>query len=348
MRTFTSSCCGSTTDCKGKGLVVDLDQKPVTVSTERHLGDTLAAFTARIGIRRSGKRVEPGLYCVGAPGSDSPVFVSANYRLSFDALRCSLSGMNAYILVLDTRGINVWCAAGKGTFGTEELVSRISSTGLSGRVSHRKLILPQLGAPGVRAHEVKKRSGFSVTYGPVRASDIPGFMANGCKADPEMRRVTFTVRDRLVLTGIELVQGLEYALLAIPVFLALGFIRDGGIRPDHLIAAFPFIGAVAAGAFFVPVLLPWIPGRAFSFKGWLIGLAYAAASSLLTDSGLVSWMANLLMLPAVIAFVSLNFTGATTFTSLSGVQKEMKIGIPMIAGSFLAGAILTGIDFFSR
>ena len=66
-------------------------------------------------------RVDPGLYSLGNPDSSSPVFVSANYRLSFNALRGSLKNSNCWILVLDTKGINVWCAAGKGTFGTEEL-----------------------------------------------------------------------------------------------------------------------------------------------------------------------------------------------------------------------------------
>ena len=104
---------------------------------------------ARVGVRRSGHRVEPGLYALGSPDPDSPVLVSANYTLSFDALRSSLPGRDAYILVLDTGGINVWCAAGKGTFGTEELVARIEAVGLAGVVHHRTLILPQLGAPGV-------------------------------------------------------------------------------------------------------------------------------------------------------------------------------------------------------
>ena len=93
--------------------------------------------------------MEPGLYALGAPAPDSPVFVSANYTLSFDALRSALRGIDGYLLVLDTKGINVWCAAGKGTFGTDELVARIEATRLAEVVRHRRLILPQLGAPGV-------------------------------------------------------------------------------------------------------------------------------------------------------------------------------------------------------
>src|SRR3990170_3965571 len=100
----------------------------------------------------------PGLYGLGNPTPDSPAFITANYTLSFDALRSALAGRDGYILVLDTEGINVWCAAGKGTFGTDELVGRVESTGLGVVVRHRRLILPQLGAPGVAAHEVARRS----------------------------------------------------------------------------------------------------------------------------------------------------------------------------------------------
>ena len=86
----------------------------------------------------------------------------------------ALAGVDAWILVLDTKGINVWCAAGKGTFGTGELVHRIGSVGLAGIVSHRKIIVPQLGAPGVSWPEVLRRSGFTVEYGPVRARGPAG------------------------------------------------------------------------------------------------------------------------------------------------------------------------------
>ena len=133
-------------------------------------------FLARWGVNRMGRIVTPGLSRLGSPTTDSPVFASANYTLSFDALRSALAGTDAWILVLDTKGINVWCAAGKGTFGTGELIRRIAVTGLSELVSHRRIILPQLGAPGVSAHEVAHWFGFSVEYrqsGPVPGTARP-------------------------------------------------------------------------------------------------------------------------------------------------------------------------------
>ena len=60
-----------------------------------------------------GHRVEPDVYALGNPGKDSPVFVTANYSLSFDAVRAALAGRAAYILVLDTQAIIDWCAAGQ-------------------------------------------------------------------------------------------------------------------------------------------------------------------------------------------------------------------------------------------
>ena len=166
--------------------------------------DMLGRWQMRWGLGRDRYRIAPGLYAVGNPDADSEVLVTANYKMSFDELRSRLGGHDLWILVLETYGINVWCAAGKGTFGTAEVIRRVQAVGLDRLVSHRRLILPQLGAPGVAAHEVKRGCGFGVTYGPVRAADVPAYLAAGRKAAPEMRRVTFPTLERLVLTPVEL------------------------------------------------------------------------------------------------------------------------------------------------
>ena len=144
-------------------------------------------------------RVDPGLYSLGSPTAEAKVFVTANYKLSFDHLRKGLNGLDAWILVLDTKGINVWCAAGKGTFGTDELVRRIGSEKLAEKVSHKNIIVPQLGAPGIAAHEVKKKTGFKIVYGPIRSKDIQAFIVNNNVVTPAMRSVTFTLSERTVL-----------------------------------------------------------------------------------------------------------------------------------------------------
>lgn len=321
-------------------------------STNLKREDVLGSWKARWGVNRYNYKINPGIYCVGEPTDKSPVLVTANYKLTFDSLRKELAGVDTWILVLDTKGINVWCAAGKGTFGTGEIIKRIERTGLSRIVSHRTLILPQLGAPGVAAHEVLKMSGFRVVYGPVRAGDIKAFIAAGMKATKDMRSVKFPLPDRVTLIPIELVMVIRPFAIAIAILAALNL---AGIRllssPGEVI---PYLGAVLAGCVVTPALLPWVPGRAFALKGWLLGFLWAlivdAYYLSATSSPISASMAlfYLLVLPPVSSYLALNFTGASTYTSLSGVKKEIKAWVPMLIGSAATGTALFVLGMFFK
>jgi hypothetical protein len=310
-----------------------------TTDSEITIANRLDHFLARWGVNREGHRVVPGLYRLGNPTPDSPVFASANYTLSFDALRSALAGYNAFILVLDTKGINVWCAAGKATFGTEELVRRIAETGLATVVSHKKIIVPQLGAPGISWPDVLRKSGFSVEFGPVRARDLPEYLRTH-KATPAMRRVEFPLWDRVVLTPVEFV----HAALPMVIVAALLWFLAGPV------AALAAVSAVLAGTVLFPVLLPYIPTQDFSTKGLILGLIIAIPIAVLfgTNPALPGWanaagaVTALLVIPAVIAYFALNFTGCTTFTSRTGVKKEIFRYVPLMA--LMAGiGIILGI-----
>lgn len=322
---------------------------PVSVhstSSKLTTADLWDHFLARIGWKRSEHRVEPGLYALGSPTPESPVLVTANYTLSFDALRSELTDMDAYILVLDTRGINVWCAAGKGTFGTEEVARRVFSSGLKNVVKHRKLILPQLGAPGVAAHVVKQQTGFQVEYGPVRAADLPAYLKTHA-ASPEMRRVEFPLVERLVLIPVDLVRMLPWMLLA-----GLGGFLLGG-----WVIALAAVTVFLAGLVLFPVLLPWIPTRDFSSKGFLLGLLAAVPFVLISLLGSpdLTWLQQVLtvlpfvlLMPAGVAYFTLNFTGATTFTSRSGVRREISSYIPVMAWMAGIGILAMLVQVFLK
>jgi acetyl-CoA decarbonylase/synthase complex subunit gamma len=301
----------------------------------------------RWGIRRYTYTVDPGLYALGSPGDRSPVLATANYKLSFDALRRELAGRDAWLLALDTRGINVWCAAGKGTFGTDELVRMVEKADLAQVVAHGTLVLPQLGAPGVASLEVRRRTGFRVVYGPVRAADIPAFLDAGSRATPEMRTVTFTLRDRLVLVPIEAVGVLGVAAAILAAVSLVGGLGPGVFSAQRALAAAAptavvLAATVLSGALVTPLLLPWIPGRMFALKGAEVGLVTAAAVllPLAGTSSPISLAAWALLIVAGSSYIAMNFTGASTFTSLSGVQKEMRASLPwQIAGVVLAAAL---------
>ncbi len=343
-----SSGCGSNTQSrpvlKGpyiKGLNAATAGAVPCAATELTARDILGAWKVRWGIGRMNYKVAPGLYRVGAPDENSPVLVTANYKLTFDKLRKELGNLKLWILVLDTKGVNVWCAAGKGTFGTNELVRRVRAVRLSEVVGHRTLILPQLGATGVAAHEAAKRCGFHVVYGPVRAHDIRAFLNAGMKATPEMREVRFTFADRIVLTPVDFIQWMKPLLIFFGALFILNAFGLGRFGMTELLA---LLGSIAAGCVLTPALLPWIPGRAFAFKGAFVGLFWTVAFIFLSGGasriGSLEALSYLLLLPSISAHTAMNFTGSSTYTSPSGVNKEMRIAIPVMLFTSVCGMLL--------
>jgi hypothetical protein len=308
--------------------------------------DIAGTLRARLGVSRDSYKVAPGLYSTGTPGEEAPVLVTANYKLSFDSLRKELGGIDAWILVLDTRGVNVWCAAGKRTFSTEELIRQVHNTDLDKIVSHRELILPQLGAPGISSHVVKKRCGFKVIWGPIKARELKSFLENGRTADKHMRQLTFSFGERLILIPVELYLMIKPSLLILLTLFILS-----GVGPEifsfsaawfrGLNGAFAYLFGVLAGAVVVPILLPWLPTRQFYIKGIVTGLSGGVLLILFLAAN-ITWLESLTLLlltTAVSSYAAMNFTGATPYTSPSGVEKEMRQGIPVQMAAVLIAVV---------
>jgi acetyl-CoA decarbonylase/synthase complex subunit gamma len=318
------------------------------------MADYAGAVRVRWGFGRMRYTVDPGLYALGNPVASSPVLVTANYKLTFDCLRHALPRVDAWLLVLDTKGVNVWCAAGKGTFGTAELALRIRVSGLDRVVEHRELILPQLGGPGISAHEVKKLSGFKAVYGPIRAQDVPLFLTDGRKATPEMRRKTFTLRERTVLIPVELMAALKVLVFLVPAFFLMGGLGGGGTFWNNawthgLFAAAALVLSLVMGAVLTPLLLPYLPGRAFSVKGLFLSIWGVLLLLIFFAGGNITWperVAWALIIPALTAYLAMNFTGASTYTSLSGVRKEMRWAVPVEIAGGVVGLALWLVSIF--
>ncbi len=313
------------------------------------LADRWGMIKSRSGGYRMRYTVAPGLYALGEPGRDSDVFVTANYKLTFDILRRALTGFNAWVLVLDTKSINVWCAAGKGTFGTDELVKRITEARLDAVVGHRRVIVPQLGAVGVKAGVVQKRTGFRVSFGPVEARDIPAYVRAGYTKTREMTTMRFSLLDRMVLTPMEINPVMKkFPWFATAVLLIFGLQPSGILFKQAWTNGLPFLllglVSVFAGAFVTPVLLPWIPGRSFAVKGWIMGMLSVLLVHQLGGMPVQGGAADLavvyLFFPAVSSYIALQFTGSTTFTGMSGVKKELKYGVPAYIAATAVSMIL--------
>jgi len=296
------------------------------------------------------------VYAVGTPDENSPVLVTANYKLTVDKLREELHGFNLWILVIDTNGVNVWCAAGKGTFSTEEIICKIQKYKLKKLVNHNQLILPQLGAPGVSAFQITKLTGFKVIYGPVYAKDIEEFLSNNCETTEEMRRVSFNILDRIVVSPLEAIKTLKYLPIIYIFFVLLGILggADGGfmeVLRDGLLNTLPYAIAIVIGTILFPLLLPILPFRMFSMKGLILGVIWSFivirySSVFRYDSSIFTHISNSLLLTSIISYLAMNFTGSTTFTSLSGVKKETLLTVPVTAVASVIAIVLMIIGRF--
>jgi hypothetical protein len=326
-----------------EGFMTAAHARVPRVRTSPTARDRLGTCRARLGLDRNNYTVNPGLYAIGNPGPEAPVIVTANYKLTFDTVRFTLAGRDLWLLVADTRGINIWCAGGKGTFSATGIADQVRKTGLERIVAHRRLILPQLGANGVRARDLRKACGFEAVFGPVRAQDLPRYLDNGI--DEAMRAVTFSLRERAEVIPVELVLGWKLILSAVLAAALLSLIGPEfslqSILQRWALAATATGLGLAAGAILFPLLLPALRTRLFFLGGAGLGLALAVLLPAIFPQ--LSWAATAgagLWTISLASWLALNFTGSTPYTSPSGVEKEMRMAIPILAGSTVLAMIL--------
>ncbi|NIM98648.1 MAG: copper oxidase, partial [candidate division Zixibacteria bacterium] len=135
---------------------------------------------------------KPGLVRLGNPDRDSPVFLTCNYHLTVARVKRALKGIDAYLLLANSRGINVWCGAAGGLLTDHDVISILKTSGIEELVDHRNVILPQLAAAGIEAKVIQRNTGWKIIWGPVYAKDIPLFVENRLKKTPDMRKVRFS------------------------------------------------------------------------------------------------------------------------------------------------------------
>ena len=251
-------------------------------------------------------KVRPGLYAVGHPTPDSPVLVTGNFDLTVRRLVRAIDGqLDVWVLVADSAGINVWCAAGGGYFTAEKVIAAVKSSRLSEVVHHHALILPQLCANGVDGWRIRKETGWGVHWGPIRAEDIPAYLIAGRKKTDAMRWARFPLKARLEMVTVTL--GFYGLLLLLPVLILLRNLF------------WPIFGSLIALSYFYALIHPWLPGRDGLFKS--IPLAVIALAGLFIYSAL--W--NPLPVSRLFNW-SVGLTGLSVFTAaeLQGMSPLMR------------------------
>ena len=254
-------------------------------------------------------KVRTGLYAVGHPDADSPVLVTGNYDLTVRRLVKAIDGkVNVWVLVADSSGINVWCAAGGGHFTAEKVIAAVNSSHLDKVVSHHALVLPQLCANGVDGWRIREETGWGVHWGPARAGDVPTYLAGKRKKSDEMRWVKYLLIDRLeMVTG---TLGFYALLILLPVFIFW--------RPLFWPITFSVLGL----SYFYGIVLPWLPGRDGLYKS--IPLTLIAIVGLFIYTTLWSPMQG----PQFFRW-AVGLTGLSVFTAaeLQGMSPLMRDGL---------------------
>ncbi|MFW9879692.1 MAG: hypothetical protein ACFFG0_41995, partial [Candidatus Thorarchaeota archaeon] len=148
-------------------------------------------------LRWTGFPVEPTLIKIGNPMHESPVFVTCNFILTVKRVLKAIKGLDCYLLIAPSKGINVWCGACGDDFHTDSVISIIKTSKIDEFVSHRMLVLPQLSAPGIDPIVIKKKTGWNVKFGPVYAKDIPLFIEQHFIKSEEQRIIKFPIYHRI-------------------------------------------------------------------------------------------------------------------------------------------------------
>lgn len=274
--------------------------------------------------------VPTGLRRIGNPGPDAPVLVTCNFYIAVRRLIRALQGIDLWLLVADSKGVNVWCAAGGDEFNTQSVVSVVKTSGIGELVDHRKLILPPLGAPGIIAKELKDRTGWSVRWGPVRGGDIPQYLRAGQKRSEPMKRVTYNWFERL-----------DTALGALFPFFFLGA-AGFFIFSRHLFLDYVLVSAMAF--LFFMLTCPWLPGKRGLTKAIFLDLILGMVLVLYEVSGIRSTVA--IRSDLVIAMIMILLYG----TELGGLASTMpsdldpflaRLGIGAIGNVAFAGSVRT-------
>ena len=207
-----------------------------------------------------------GLRAIGSPGPDAPVLVTCNFDLTVRRVVKALEGMDCYLLVAASHGINVWCAAGGGMFNAHSVTSVVKTSRIAEKVDHRTLILPQLSAPGIDVARVEQETGWHCRFGPAYATDIPAYVVANLEKTDDMRRARFPLKARLEMAVMW--AGLLSAVVLVPVAIV-----DWRMLPGVLAMIWGFASFLFA---FFDQVLHFVPGPVGLFKTLILGLAGTA------------------------------------------------------------------------
>ena len=300
--------------------------------------------------------IEPGIYQSGSPDYKSPIIVTANYSYTYIKVMRALKGMDAWVICVDSKGINVWCAARGDNFGNNQLIEAVEATGISDRTTRKTLILPQLSAGGIAAPLIKSESPkfpFNILYGPVWAKYLPRYLEERPAKKPDKWKLAkFTISHRLrafithttfLLRKIFLRPTIGLLLLLLCVSFLNPFWFDKFWRVGEIWLWIILTNGLIAFLFPLTNFT-----RSFIKKGLVYGIVNIVILGSLTwfiHDSLLLILWNTVFYFWLAFFSTMSFSGYSMATSPAEIQEEyptfMKINLPLL----IIGLILATIGF---
>jgi 2-polyprenyl-3-methyl-5-hydroxy-6-metoxy-1,4-benzoquinol methylase len=278
--------------------------------------------------------IEPGIYQSGNPDKSSPIIVTANYDYTYIKVMRDLKNLNAWVLCVDSNGINVWCAARGNDFGNKQLIEAVEATGIQNYTNQKSLLLPQLSAGGVAIPELPKNSDqfpFKVKYGPVWSKYLLDYLKEKPARKPnKMKLAKFTLSHRL-RAWITHTTFLFRKIFLLPIFALL--ILFIGINFFLSIDKFMWIGEFCIWIILANTILSFLFPiskftRRFIFKGIFFGIIntiVAGGITWLLHHSVFYTLINLIFYFWIAFFSTMSFSGYTMETSPREIQEEYPI-----------------------
>ncbi|OQY25162.1 MAG: hypothetical protein B6I34_02705 [Anaerolineaceae bacterium 4572_32.1] len=268
--------------------------------------------------------ITPGLYAIGQPNADAPLLVTGNYDLTVRRLLRDTQEIDAYLLVVNSAGINVWCASGGGHFTADKIIAALRTSQVEQIVNHRQLVLPQLCATGVDGNRIASETGWKVRWGPVYSQDIPAYLETEQHKGDSIRWVRFPLHTRLEMAV--LMWGVWGLLLGLALLLINRSVFWMGL------------GASFFYYLLVGILFPWLPGRDGFRKGVFLGLISALLVSLggplLGKWEMLRTLNTAIGLAALAIFAGADYQGGTPHMRAGEVVHFIKV-VPIELGLLL-------------
>ncbi len=272
--------------------------------------------------------IEPGLYFTGKEyDMNTPMIVTCNYHMTVFLVWRKMRRIPVRVLVIDTKGINVWCSAGKGQFNAQEILKQLAKYPKEILTNEAKLqlILPKLSLSGVKLSDLRPYD-IDPIIGPIYLEELPAFLTKRPFKNSIDSHYKFDLRDRLFTLIPTFIQFTVYLGIGAIVLLAIHLWLNTGIWWQVI----P-IGLTITTIYIL--MFPWLPTKSFAKKGIsLFFILSALFVAILNHYGIhrvLDWVFYVSFTVGASLFFSLYYTGNSGVSNYSEVRRETIIYLPI-------------------